>query len=624
MAEYKGIKGFKVQTVSTDPAANAIAGGTWASGGDLNTARQAFNVTNAGTQTASLAAGGYILTPSANSALHEQYDGTSWTEAADLNTARSNGFGAGSQSAAFSGLGMTGTAPVATNSTNTETWNGTSWTEVNEANTARRHGGQFGSTTQGIAASGFVTPGPSSPAVEYWDGTNWTEVAEMNSPRSQSAGLGVSHTAGLIAGGQSSPSPIPGQTAYTESWNGTSWTEIAEINTNRMNLGGTGSQTDGIIFGGDLDPGASATTEYWNGTSWTEINDLSTARVSLGSGGGSSSSGLAFGGNSGLPVNTAATEEFSAPALFTKENLGQVFYNSTSNAFKVTKDNSGIPLGTWASGGSFPTSAVERMGGAGTQTAAVSVAGYNPATPGAFNGVYEYNGTSWSTNPNSYPISVFGLWGSGTQTAGLFVGGSPPLTGATNKFDGTTFTSTGSLNTARYYLASSGTENATIAAGGATPASIANTESFNGSTWTEVNDLSTPHNQFSQTGTATASLAIGNSPASNIVESWNGTSWSSNPTLNTAKQTTSASGTQTYGLVYSGEFTAPLAQTEFWNGTTWTEVADLSTARYGGGSLGVSAPADNTVIWSGNGGSTATEEWNAPAPFASNVTLTAS
>jgi hypothetical protein len=39
MAEYKGIKGFKVQTVSTDPAASAIAGGTWASGGSLNTAR---------------------------------------------------------------------------------------------------------------------------------------------------------------------------------------------------------------------------------------------------------------------------------------------------------------------------------------------------------------------------------------------------------------------------------------------------------------------------------------------------------------------------------------------------------------------------------------------------------
>jgi hypothetical protein len=31
MAEYKDIKGFKVQTVSTDPAASIVATGTWAS-----------------------------------------------------------------------------------------------------------------------------------------------------------------------------------------------------------------------------------------------------------------------------------------------------------------------------------------------------------------------------------------------------------------------------------------------------------------------------------------------------------------------------------------------------------------------------------------------------------------
>jgi hypothetical protein len=30
MAEYKDIKGFKVQTVSTDPAASIVATGTWA------------------------------------------------------------------------------------------------------------------------------------------------------------------------------------------------------------------------------------------------------------------------------------------------------------------------------------------------------------------------------------------------------------------------------------------------------------------------------------------------------------------------------------------------------------------------------------------------------------------
>jgi hypothetical protein len=58
MAEYKGIKGFKVQTVSTDPAASIIATGTWASGGDLNTARA--NMAGSGTTSnAALVFGGY-------------------------------------------------------------------------------------------------------------------------------------------------------------------------------------------------------------------------------------------------------------------------------------------------------------------------------------------------------------------------------------------------------------------------------------------------------------------------------------------------------------------------------------------------------------------------------------
>jgi hypothetical protein len=54
MAEYKDIKGFKVQTVSTDPAASMhLQGGTWASGTSLNTARTGGG--GAGVQTAVIA-----------------------------------------------------------------------------------------------------------------------------------------------------------------------------------------------------------------------------------------------------------------------------------------------------------------------------------------------------------------------------------------------------------------------------------------------------------------------------------------------------------------------------------------------------------------------------------------
>jgi hypothetical protein len=61
MAEYKGIKGFKVQYLDQDPVP-AVAG--WSSGGNMNTARQALAA--AGTQTAALAFGGYSTYYSSN------------------------------------------------------------------------------------------------------------------------------------------------------------------------------------------------------------------------------------------------------------------------------------------------------------------------------------------------------------------------------------------------------------------------------------------------------------------------------------------------------------------------------------------------------------------------------
>jgi hypothetical protein len=53
MAEYKGIKGFKVQYLDQDPVPT-VAG--WSAGGNMATARN--NLAGAGTQTAGLAFGG--------------------------------------------------------------------------------------------------------------------------------------------------------------------------------------------------------------------------------------------------------------------------------------------------------------------------------------------------------------------------------------------------------------------------------------------------------------------------------------------------------------------------------------------------------------------------------------
>jgi hypothetical protein len=325
MAEYKGIKGFKVQTVSTDPAASIIATGTWASGVSMNTGRAELG--GAGIQTASIAMGGKTPGVDYNSIV-EIYDGSSWTETGDLNTARKmgGGNGAGTTTAALAFGGRK--TPADTNTGETESWNGSAWTEVNDLNTARGQLGGSGATYTAAIAAGGGTPSATA-VTEIWNGTSWTEVNDLNSSRRNLPVSGTT-TSALAGGGEDGPN------AQIESWNGTSWTEISEANTARNNasMSCNGLNTDTIYFGG-ITPPYTTKTEFWNGTSWTEVNDLSTAK-GYAAGTGTSTSAFSFGGE---PGSLSTTEEWTttpAPS-FQQENLGQVFYNSTSDAFKVTQ-----------------------------------------------------------------------------------------------------------------------------------------------------------------------------------------------------------------------------------------------------------------------------------------------
>ena len=134
MSEYKGIKGFQVQTRTEDPVpfAQAIAdnpyAGSWSSGGTMNQARRASG--GAGSYTAGFVFGG--LNPFYDVA--ETYNGTSWSEVNDLNTARGNFVGFGTSTAAFAVAGSSGPQPNYQNLV--ESWNGSSWTETTEVNTA--------------------------------------------------------------------------------------------------------------------------------------------------------------------------------------------------------------------------------------------------------------------------------------------------------------------------------------------------------------------------------------------------------------------------------------------------------------------------------------------------------
>ena len=294
MSEYKGIKGFQVQTRTEDPSPteaqtgdfyyNSTTGqfktvntggapiGTWASGGVVNNGRH--GCAGFGTQTAAAGAGGYE--PSgAYSNKTEEYNGTSWTEVNDFPTGADSVGSAGSQTA---GLIFGGQRPPNTNAT--FEYDGTNWTTGGDLNLVRRDLIGAGSQTAALAALGAIDP-PFTGDSEQYNGTAWTEVADANTGRRSAGGAGT-YTSALAYGGYIGP-PTE-YTANVESWDGTSWTEVANISSIRGAIGcGGSSNSDSLAYGGYGGPPGStlyALTEVWNGTSWTELNDMASTRSS--------------------------------------------------------------------------------------------------------------------------------------------------------------------------------------------------------------------------------------------------------------------------------------------------------------------------------------------------------
>ena len=148
----------------------------------------------------------------------------------------------------------------------TELWNGSSWTEVNDLNTARLDAAGIGIVTAGLAAAGRkVDPDSNRSETESWNGTNWTEVGDVNTARYDAFGSRFDYTDSFIAGGFDGTDTRPGN---TELWNGASWTEVADLNTARGAGASSGTQTAGIISGGNA-PGNSSAVEEWAGSSNT-------------------------------------------------------------------------------------------------------------------------------------------------------------------------------------------------------------------------------------------------------------------------------------------------------------------------------------------------------------------
>jgi len=611
MAKYSDIKGFTVQTLASDTAATGIAGATWASGGNLNTTRGFSGRTGAGPQTAAQAAAGFGPPAVGNV---EHYDGSSWTETTDVNTARTAATHGGIQTSSLITGGSTALSV-------TEEWNGSAWTEVNDLNTGRR---QLAMSTNGnaegaIAFGGYAPPtgGPVgyTNIAESWNGSSWTEVGDLNTSRAALTGTDASSTAALAIAGYRGP-PTADRTKFVEEWNGSAWTEIADVNQERMDLGCGGSYTDCIIFAGVDGPTPFlVVTEHWDGTSWTEVADMSTSRCEVG-GTGSSTAGLVFGGTT--PPYTNATEEFTAPSIFSKITEGQLFFNSTTNAFKETIFD--MPAGSWASGGTMNT-ARTTAAGAGTQTAGIIFGG----SGASYGETEEYDGSSWTEVADLNTDRYSNQHGVGSQSASFMVSGYGTTAVANvESWNGSAWTEIADVNAARSLGGASGTTTAAFFAGGESPDTAAN-EIWDGSSWTESADLNTARSSLGRGGTTTAGIVMAGQPSNkSITEIWDGSSWTEVGDMNTARRAVAADGGSNTAIVSGGNIPPRSALTEFWNGSSWTEVADLSTARSGNAS-GNSTNGFVTSFAAGGSTTTAatnlTEEWTVNL---TNKTITAS
>jgi hypothetical protein len=290
-----------------------VPGGTWSSGGNINTARKGS--AGSGSLTTTLIFGG-TLNPPTTLGETELYNGSSWTEVADLNTDRAYHGGSGTSTAALStGGSTTGDSPITPSALN-EKYDGSSWTEVGDINTARVFCSLFGgpgTTTAAILGDGYVPTSPNNynaDAVESWNGSSWSEVAEFNTPRRASGSFGTA-TAGIIAGGY-----VASPNGNVEEWDGSSFTEVADLNTPRIVYSnGFGVSTLGVIAGGVSGSTYHGNTEAWNGSTWTEVNDMATGRSESGNSDSSSAaSGLVAGGREASPgAGISTTEEWTVP-----------------------------------------------------------------------------------------------------------------------------------------------------------------------------------------------------------------------------------------------------------------------------------------------------------------------
>ena len=297
--------------------------------------------------------------------------------------------------------------------------------------------------------------------------------------------------------------------------------------------------------------------------------------------------------------------------------------NLKGTAIQFLAEDPVVYAGSWSSGGSLNTGKASTLGTATGSSNAFVAGGYRAGSPNSTASTESYNGTSW-TEVADIPATFNYGNGFGTNTAAIFAGADPTSV-TTYVWNGSSWATPGNnLNTNRFIGGTAGTSTAGSIFGGGEPAASAKQEQWDGTSWTETTDMNTAKkNCFTGTGIQTASMCIGFPSPPFTSEVWNGSSWTEIAELNTQRGTGSGAGTTTAALFSGGQSPGLVANTEQYNGTSWTELSDLSLARsyIGNGGSGSSTATTDAIVYGGltTVGVTNTEEWSFPPATSSTL-----
>ena len=195
-----------------------------------------------------------------------------------------------------------------------------------------------------------------------------------------------------------------------------------------------------------------------------------------------------------------------------------------------------------------------------------------PRLIGKFTGVVP---KVWVVTGNVNTTSQVAGNGFGIQSAGLIAGGYTTTNIArTEEYDGSIWTNSNNLSTARRQAATGGIQSDAFIVGGYGGSRLTSTEEYNGSSWSAGGTISVGTDDTRGCGTSTnAGLMAGGTTGTGRTTNaniYNGATWSATGALNVGVVVHFMVGTTGAAISFGGHIGPYTNKTEIFNGTTWS------------------------------------------------------